>query len=272
MRVRPTHKRNNGRKFSWSDPPDDTGHPGDDYGCRCHADPDLSGITGGDIAAPKEGPLTDTPEGKPELVEKYKPKPKPPTASPSPRQDPASGRMRGVKYFNPDWDEEKKARWFLWQWVNGSKSKGSVLGKKAAIEEFGLAGKPFSKTDWNHSPKNLEALRPGLRKVYEQTQEDLFSEPHLEELRKMGKLTHVKTIGGKKHIKLYRGVKEKYDEAERGSLESWTINRGTADAFAGKNGDVEVQWVDAERILAHHKGPQWKNGKYGEQYEYVVMW
>ncbi len=35
-RVRPSHRMNDGRIFSWSDPPD-TGHPGEDHNCRCEA-------------------------------------------------------------------------------------------------------------------------------------------------------------------------------------------------------------------------------------------
>lgn len=36
--VRPSHAQNNGKIFSWSNPPS-TGHPGDEYGCRCWAEP-----------------------------------------------------------------------------------------------------------------------------------------------------------------------------------------------------------------------------------------
>ncbi len=39
-RVRDTHKSNGGKIFSWSDPPA-TGHPGDDFNCRCVAVPML---------------------------------------------------------------------------------------------------------------------------------------------------------------------------------------------------------------------------------------
>ena len=37
-RVRESHQRNNGKVFSWNNPPA-TGHPGDDYQCRCVALP-----------------------------------------------------------------------------------------------------------------------------------------------------------------------------------------------------------------------------------------
>lgn len=40
-RVRETHRRKEGKVFSWDDPPPDTGHPGEDYNCRCTAEPYL---------------------------------------------------------------------------------------------------------------------------------------------------------------------------------------------------------------------------------------
>lgn len=42
--MRPTHRANDGRVFTWDDPPD-TGHPGEDYNCRCAADPYIPGDT-----------------------------------------------------------------------------------------------------------------------------------------------------------------------------------------------------------------------------------
>ena len=37
-KVRPSHAANEGRIFNWDYPPD-TGHPGEDYNCRCTAEP-----------------------------------------------------------------------------------------------------------------------------------------------------------------------------------------------------------------------------------------
>lgn len=37
-RVRPTHRANDNEPFSWDDPPSDTGHPGEDFQCRCWAE------------------------------------------------------------------------------------------------------------------------------------------------------------------------------------------------------------------------------------------
>ncbi len=41
-RVRPTHLKNDGKRFAWDSPPAVTGHPGEDIQCRCTAEPDLS--------------------------------------------------------------------------------------------------------------------------------------------------------------------------------------------------------------------------------------
>jgi SPP1 gp7 family putative phage head morphogenesis protein len=40
-RVRRTHEQNANKTFSWDNPPE-TGHPGQDYQCRCRAEPDIS--------------------------------------------------------------------------------------------------------------------------------------------------------------------------------------------------------------------------------------
>lgn len=37
-KVRSSHAANNGKIFAWNNPPD-TGHPGEDYNCRCKAEP-----------------------------------------------------------------------------------------------------------------------------------------------------------------------------------------------------------------------------------------
>lgn len=38
-RVRDSHRSKEGKTFSWDDPPSDTGHPGEDFNCRCTAEP-----------------------------------------------------------------------------------------------------------------------------------------------------------------------------------------------------------------------------------------
>jgi len=43
-RVRPTHQKNDGKRFSWEKPPAGTGHPGQDIQCRCWAEPDFTPV------------------------------------------------------------------------------------------------------------------------------------------------------------------------------------------------------------------------------------
>lgn len=43
-RVRHSHAIKDGKIFSWDDPPSDTGHPGEDYQCRCWAEPYLEDV------------------------------------------------------------------------------------------------------------------------------------------------------------------------------------------------------------------------------------
>lgn len=40
-RVRESHRVKNGKQFNWDNPPSDTGHPGEDFNCRCYAEPNL---------------------------------------------------------------------------------------------------------------------------------------------------------------------------------------------------------------------------------------
>ena len=42
--ARPSHWAKEGKRYSWNKPPAETGHPGQDYQCRCTAEPDMSGI------------------------------------------------------------------------------------------------------------------------------------------------------------------------------------------------------------------------------------
>lgn len=51
-RVRDSHRENDGKIFSWDEPPE-TGHPGEDYQCRCWAEPVLEDVVPG-MAAPED--------------------------------------------------------------------------------------------------------------------------------------------------------------------------------------------------------------------------
>jgi len=49
QRERDSHREKEGEIFSWADPPADTGHPGEDYQCRCTAEPYLADVVPSDI-------------------------------------------------------------------------------------------------------------------------------------------------------------------------------------------------------------------------------
>lgn len=76
-RVRSTHRAHDDKKYKWNSPPSGTGHPGQDYQCRCYAEPDFERL------------LEDIPET---------PAPPPP---PTPRATPAPRRRRAKPKAEP---------------------------------------------------------------------------------------------------------------------------------------------------------------------------
>lgn len=49
-RVRDNHRTKHGKVFSWDNPPADTGHPGEDYNCRCYAEPIMTADVNPDVS------------------------------------------------------------------------------------------------------------------------------------------------------------------------------------------------------------------------------
>jgi hypothetical protein len=124
-KVRPSHAANEGRACAWDAPPD-TGNPGDDFGCRCHAEPaDISKIASrGLLAIVVGGILIKAPASRRvaaiaarELVKRgiLKPKDAPVEKPPQPLAKPfdrpkgvpkdwvqkPSGKGEGTKYVDP---------------------------------------------------------------------------------------------------------------------------------------------------------------------------
>ena len=131
-------------------------------------------------------------------------------------------------------------------WVNGANRKQSVLLKKAIREEFGQKGLLLNRNNYQISAGDIRAARPVVRSIYNDTQA---------------------ALQGKSSIKLYRGVKSGIRTP--GVVESWTTDIGTARKFNGY--DILEMEIPIERIFAFSGGPNWKNGRYGEQFEYMVM-
>lgn len=147
-------------------------------------------------------------------------------------------------------EEESRddVRYYLDQWVLGSKRKASVTLKKAAVKELNLPGVAYSRVEWDIDERDVTSARPTVRRIYEDTQDAL-------------RATGITTI------RLYRGVKAGYSEV--GVMESWTTDPKVAKKFDGA--DVLVRDVPVEHIFAFSGGPGWVNGKYGEQHEYIIL-
>lgn len=121
--------------------------------------------------------------------------------------------------------------------------------KEAVRNEFGVRrGIVYNPRGHEVTATEIATARPAVREMYEKTQAH-FREQGITEL------------------KLYRGVKSEINV--HGVLESWTSDLKTARKFNGH--DVMEQTIPVERVLLAHNGPGWKNGRYGQQYEFVVM-
>ena len=70
-------------------------------------------------------------------------------------------------------------------------------------------------------------------------------------------------------IRLYRGITTEY--VGQGAIESWTTDPEVAKKFATRRGRVLTQLVSSDRVLAHSGGPGWKNGRFGEQSEWMIL-
>jgi SPP1 gp7 family putative phage head morphogenesis protein len=142
-------------------------------------------------------------------------------------------------------------RTYLDAWVLGSRTKKSTTLKLAAQAELSLPGIAFTLKDAVVSDTDVQKLRPAVRRIYEDTQ------IHLQK-------------AGLEEVTLYRGWRRSY--GVRGILESWTTDPAIAKKFnGGKFGGVEMRKVKVQDIFALSGGPHFKNGKYGEQHEYILL-
>lgn len=145
--------------------------------------------------------------------------------------------------------DERLVRRALDQWVVGSKRKTSVILKQACLTEFGLSGVAYSRVQWKITDEDVLEMRSAARVIYQDTQAYL-----------------AKMFPGGT-IRVYRGVKSTY--AISGVLESWTTDIETARKFNGY--DILMEDVPIAQVFALSGGPNWKNGKYGEQFEVILL-
>jgi SPP1 gp7 family putative phage head morphogenesis protein len=273
-RVRKTHRRNEGKRFAWNDPPA-TGHPGEDYNCRCSPDPDLSTLME-ELGAP-EFRRTTPPRATAAferqairaaalaarqararrrrftVAEERETIRRPRSGVPvrlNQRQRTADRNARTVA-ANLDQVErvaiERQRDYLMWNWVHGSNRKGSLLLKEVIQAVFPTTGIVFNKHNRPIDSKTARKFKRAARATYEKVQR---------ELKRRGVRT----------VKLYRGVGG--ETPIRGVLESWTTDPDVARKF-GKR--VMVKEVPIEKIFNYSGSSQWVEGIWGEQKEYLVI-
>ena len=147
-------------------------------------------------------------------------------------------------------DAGRRAGAMVSAWVRGSRSKGSSALKIAALDELGGGGIPYSRRSWTYSARDIERTREATRTLYQETQEALRAT-------------------GADTVTLYRGIRSEY--AVEGAIESWTSDLSTARKFAGPGGYVLTEEIPISRVLSYSGGPRWKNGPFGEQFEYMIL-
>lgn len=85
-RVRASHLEKEGKLYSWDEPPEDTGHPGESINCRCTAEPYIEGITEKETSANRREKIREVKSRRKLLSEglKRKKPPRPVEAEPKP--------------------------------------------------------------------------------------------------------------------------------------------------------------------------------------------
>lgn len=289
QRTRERHRELDGTEHDWANPPEGAGpygepaHPGQSPNCRCVAIPVVD--LGDDedekpeARAEWQGPVAparrDAPEPKAARAPKPRaPKPGPaeadfdlwtaPNATPAPGlrtlptapvTPPPAGRrfapgmevsLDAARFATP----ERQRAAFLDDWVHGSKSKGAIAMKQAVQAELGVGGQVYQSRKFNILPGDVAAAQDAVRLQYDMTQASLRAR-------------------GGSPIRLYRGITTEY--VGQGAIESWTTDPEVAKKFATRRGKVLTQLVSPDRVLAHSGGPGWKNGRFGEQSEWMVL-
>ncbi|MFB6374490.1 MAG: hypothetical protein ABEN55_15530 [Bradymonadaceae bacterium] len=165
-----------------------------------------------------------------------------------------------VARYDPDLSKEDRRYAAIDNWVHGSNRKSSVLMKEAVRRELGIGGRMQSPLNYRYDDTELEAMRDDVRTIYDRTQESLQD---------------------KDTVTVYRGVAlpEDMDAAdyEQGVAESWTSDPEEAASHAkrnageGRESHLLEQEVSVDRVLMYHEGPEWHDGHFGNQGEYVIL-
>lgn len=277
--VRDSHAELEGTVHAWNDPPvtnanGDRNHPGEDYNCRCYAEPVLDEVVEG-LEAIAPSPPTPAAIQRAALgasARRLRPAPRPravprveiptgPVTVTIPRTKrqvrltrtqararATASTLRSSAAARARAPFRQRREWMQWEWVHGSNRKTSVMMKEAARRSFNLNGVVYNPRGFKIPTREIALAKKDLKKIYRQTQA---------EFRRKG-ITKVK---------LYRGLRGPV--AENGALESWTTDINTAKKFGTYS--IQVKEVPIDRILISHRNRDWIDGVFGKQAEYVVM-
>lgn len=146
--------------------------------------------------------------------------------------------------------EERRSQ-LVRSWTTSSNSNRAIEMKTAVSEHFNAgAGIVYSRRANlpDLDPADVAQTAGDLKRIYRGTQRQF-------------------QLDGTQTVTLYRGLKSPV--ADVGALEGWTTDLETAQKFGTYT--VIKEEVDVRRVLWHHNAPGWQNGRYGEQFEYLVM-
>lgn len=150
--------------------------------------------------------------------------------------------------YNPHWPTDGKAEYVQNEWVHGSWSEEPTALKQAAARHFGFDEDRV----WNpkgHDPDDalVDDMTSVVDHQYEKAQAELDRR-------------------GIDSVTLYRGLSS--DVEEQGVLSSWTQSKEVAESF---DDYIVEEEIPAERVLFFKGGPNWEDGKFGNQEEWVVL-
>lgn len=133
-------------------------------------------------------------------------------------------------------------------WTNGSHRRASIEMKRAALDEFDLPGISYERNDFEIGAEEIDVTADDLRQIYEDTQQ-YYREQGITE------------------ITLYRGIQSPVDDI--GSIEAWTDDLDIAERFGTYT--VLEERVDVRRVLWSKDAPGWRDGRFGDQREHLVL-
>lgn len=233
-RVRDSHVDLHRTIRRWDNPHPTEGHPGDAVNCRCVSRGIVKDVLN-DLEGTRDREVSPIAPG---------------------FDQPGKMRFRDRRQsYKPSWPVDGKAQFVQEAWVHGSWNKTGVQFKEAARREFDFGDRAV----WNPRGHDLS---------------DEVSQNRVDDMQNVARHQYQKAQKslerrGIDEIELYRGVNA--DEDVEGVVESWTQSKEVAQSFAGDDGHVMVEDVPKERVLMFRDGPNWQDGRYGNQEEFVLL-